>query len=104
MPVPLPSRHVLPDALPCALLPPTGGYRVEAFIHSELLPNERRGTNYTGMMHSSDWYATFVEGVAGGKIPAETGPRKPDSHNIWDAIANNTDSPRTEVIHLVSNR
>ena len=89
---------------PTASPPPPGGYRVEAFMYSELFPSERRGSNYTGMMHSSDWYATFVEGVAGGAIPPETGPRKPDSHNVWDAVFHDQESPRTEIIHLVSNR
>jgi hypothetical protein len=32
-----------------------GGYRVEAWVHSPLLPQTVAGTDYHGMMHSSDW-------------------------------------------------
>jgi arylsulfatase A-like enzyme len=32
-----------------------GAYRVEAFVTSPLLPASVRGSNYTGMTHSSDW-------------------------------------------------
>ena len=49
-------------------------------------------------------YATLVEGVAGGKIPSQTGPMPPDSVNIWDAVVTGKGpSPRTEVIHQVKN-
>jgi arylsulfatase A-like enzyme len=39
-----------------------GGVRVEAWIHSPLLPPAVRGTVWDGMAHSADWYVTFVEG------------------------------------------
>jgi hypothetical protein len=103
-----------------------GGVRVVAFISGGVIPPARRGAVFSGLSHSSDWYAaeplpvwstkhiteelvvgryaTLIEGVAGGKIPAHTGPMPPDSINIWSAvISGNSLSPRTEVIHQVKN-
>ncbi len=80
-----------------------GGLRVVSFVSGPVLPEARRGTNFTGIAHSSDWYATLVEGVAGGKIPQDTGPMPPDSVNLWPAISQGSESPRTEVIHQVEN-
>lgn len=71
------------------------------------LPQHRRGTTFTGLVSSADWYATFVEGVAGGgPLPGSTGPIAPDSINLWDAIKTpgRQDSPRKEVVHQVSNQ
>ena len=81
-----------------------GGVRVESFISGGLVPESRRGTNWDGLAHSSDWYKVFVEGVAGGSIPANTGPRLPDGHNLLPAIFANEASPRSEVVHQVANQ
>ena len=51
-----------------------GGVRVVAVVAGGALPAGRRGQIYAGLAHSSDWYATMVEGIAGGKIPDHTGP------------------------------
>jgi hypothetical protein len=32
-----------------------GGVRVEALVHSPLLPASRRGIKWSGLAHSSDW-------------------------------------------------
>ena len=87
-----------------------GGVRVMAFMSGGWLPQGLRGKRWTGMSHASDWYFTLVEGVAGGKVPANTGPRAPDGHNLWpallDAAKGNTSdwSPRNEVVHQVENQ
>jgi arylsulfatase A-like enzyme len=85
-----------------------GGVRVEALVHSPLLPASRRGIKWSGLAHSSDWYVTLYEGIAGagaGAATAGTGPRAPDGLNLWPALlGRNTTSPRTEVIHRVTNR
>lgn len=71
---------------------------VVAFVASPLLSDSVKGTEWDGMAHSSDWYVTLAEGLAG--VSAQnTGPRPPDGHNLWEAINNNATSPRTEVIH-----
>lgn len=80
-----------------------GGVNVVAFVAGPLIPPARRGTTYPGLAHSADWYATFVEGVAGGTIPNYTGPVPHDSLNLWDAIKSGGPSPRTQIIHQVSN-
>ena len=78
-----------------------GGVRVEAFVSGPLIPVGLRGSVWTGLAHSSDWYKTLVEGVAGLTIPENTGPRAPDGFNLWGAICNNHTSPREEVVHQV---
>eukprot|EP01043_Picozoa_sp_COSAG02_P062888 COSAG02_NODE_8789_length_2444_cov_1.818337_2_plen_255_part_00 len=61
------------------------------------------------MEQVSDWYETLVVGVAGGKAvdlrDGKTGPREPDSYNLWPSLfANGTvPSPRVEVVHQVNN-
>ena len=49
-----------------------------SWISGPLVPPARRGAKWGGLAHSSDWYSTFVEGVAGGQLPAHTGPRAPE--------------------------
>jgi len=85
-----------------------GGVRVEAWVHSPLINVARRGTTWPGLAHSSDWYVTLVEGIAGaapGTATTGTGNRAPDGHNLWPALVGaNLTSPRTEVIHRVNNQ
>ena len=86
-----------------------GGVRVFAMVSGPALltagfSKQRMGSSWDGMAHSSDWYMTLVEGVAGGKVPANTskpGWRAPDGINIWDALIGDTSSPRKEVVHQV---
>ena len=60
-----------------------GGYRVEAFVHSPLLPASVAGTTWDGIAHASDWYVTCVVGIAGGSIPPlPAGVRPTDGHNL----------------------
>lgn len=80
-----------------------GGIRGEAFIHSELLPEKVRGKSWDGLVHTSDWYTTFVTGLAGTPLPSNTGPRPVDGVNIWPALISGGTSPRTEVISQVQN-
>lgn len=80
-----------------------GGVRVVSWVSGPLVPPPRRGSKWGGLAHSSDWYVTFVEGVAGGQLPAHTGPRAVDGHNLWPALLTGGTSPRTEVVHQVVN-
>ena len=44
--------------------------------------------SWDGMAHSSDWYVTFVQGIAGEPFPEESGPRRPDGHNQpWASLS-----------------
>lgn len=50
-------------------------------------------------------YMTLVEGIAGGTVDrVNTGPRAPDGFNLWPALLSGGPSPRTEVVHQVSNQ
>jgi hypothetical protein len=50
-------------------------------------------------------YVTFVQGIAGEPFPEDSGPRRPDGHNLWPALMGaNLTSPRTEAIHAVQNK
>jgi len=81
-----------------------GGLRIEAIVCSPLIPPSRWGTKWSGISHTADWYRTIVEGIAGGSAD-NSGPRTPDSVNLWPAITGaNLTSPRIEVIHRVENR
>lgn len=72
-------------------------------MSSPLIPRARWGTRWDGMSHSADWYVTIVEGLAGGTTE-NTGTRPPDSFNLWPALTGvNLTSPRTEVVHRVTN-
>lgn len=81
-----------------------GGVRVMSFVSGPLIPAARRGTRWTGMAASADWYATITEGIAGGTLPANTGYRPPDALNVWGAILDGSPGPRTEVVHQVENQ
>lgn len=82
-----------------------GGYRVVSFVSGGILPHGRHGTNFSGMVHAADWWSTLVSGVAGLEVPKSTGLVPPDSLNVWPALlGTNTTSPRTEVVHAVTNK
>ena len=38
-----------------------GGNKVDAFIYSPLLPDATKGTNYTALMHVTDWLPTILD-------------------------------------------
>mgnify|MGYP006078772707 FL=1 len=79
-----------------------GGVRVSSFLTSPLLPASIQGTKFNGMAHSSDWYVTLVEGLAGGNV-SNSGERPSDGHNLWPAMLSGSASPRREVVHQVNN-
>ena len=81
-----------------------GGVRVTAFIAGPLVPPARRGGEWWGMAASADWYHTLVEGIAGSKVPRDTGPRPPDGFDLWDSILSGEAGPRKEVVHQVHNQ
>ena len=80
-----------------------GGVRVVGFVSGGAIPPSRRGSQYTGILHSSDWLPTFATGVAGLTLtPGSTGPTSLDGKDAWEAILTGSASPRTEVVHQVS--
>ena len=81
-----------------------GGVRVMSFVSGPLIPASRRGTRWTGMAASADWYETITVGMAGGEMPNSTGYRRPDALNLWPSILDGSAGPRTEVVHQVQNQ
>ena len=82
-----------------------GGVRVVSFVSGPRIPAARRGTRWSGMAASADWYRTIPEGIAGGPpIPADTGYRPADALNLWPAILEGSPGPRAEVVHQVHNQ
>ena len=70
------------------------------------LPVARQGSVWPGLAHVSDFYSTLFVGVAGGDaatiVAGKSGPRDPDSINLWPAILAGGASPREEVVHQVN--
>ena len=61
------------------------------------------GATWHGLAHAADWYTTIAE-LAGVTDLSGTGMVAPDGVALWDAIAFNASSPRTElVINIDSN-
>ena len=76
-----------------------GGFRVNAFISSPLLPASRRNGSFDGMMHITDIWATFCELA---ELPASAS-RGVDGLSMWKAIVSGGPSPRTEMAHTITN-
>lgn len=82
-----------------------GGVRVVGLVSGGALPPARRGVAYEGLLHSSDWLPTFVQGVAGAALPPNgTEPTAYDGVDAWQSLLSGGASPRVEVIHQVRNR
>ena len=60
-----------------------GGIKGISFVNSALLPPDKIGTVYTGLMHVSDWFPTLIEGVAGG---VAAGRLPLDGVNMWPSL------------------
>ena len=78
-----------------------GGVRGVAFLHSPLLPQHGAGSVYHGLLHLTDWYATFA--ALAGVDTDKTGPVPADGYNVWNAIATGAPSPRQYIVHEYDN-
>lgn len=74
-----------------------------AFVTGPMIPPPRRGTRWSGLAASADWYFTIPLGIAGGTVPKETGFRPPDALDLWSSILDGSAGPRMEVVHQVEN-
>lgn len=79
-----------------------GGIRVNGLVGGGMVPQAMRGRKLEGLITAWDWYATFVEGIA-GLDPTDTeaaseGLPPLDSVNQWPYLTGATDvPPRMEV-------
>ncbi len=80
-----------------------GGISVPAFIHSKLIPESRRGTTYNDYVHVTDWLPSLMHVATDGEWTGSFGGSSVviDGINVWDAIINDEDSPRTSILHLL---
>eukprot|EP00035_Acanthoeca_spectabilis_P004781 m.106897 g.106897 ORF g.106897 m.106897 type:complete len:595 (-) comp12726_c0_seq2:229-2013(-) len=70
-----------------------GGIRPAAFVASPLLPKRSSQARYTGIIHETDWFATFI-GLAGVDAPT-TGL---DGMDLWPTLTNLSRAYRTSVL------
>lgn len=77
-----------------------GGFRVPAFIHSPLIPQDRRGASYENLFHVSDWLPTLLDGVL-DRASLLAG-RSLNGVNHWNALlGSSTSIPRSEILYNI---
>ena len=75
-----------------------GGVRNSALVHApRLIPAERAGGSFHGLMHVSDWRPT-LQGLAGDAAAAVAAGAALDGHDLWGALVANGASPRHEIV------
>ncbi|NXG18964.1 ARSI Arylsulfatase, partial [Grallaria varia] len=72
-----------------------GGVRGIGFVHSPLIKRKRR-TSWA-LVHITDWYPTLVS-LARGNL---SNVPDLDGYNVWPAISEGKESPRTEILHNI---
>ncbi|XP_072023683.1 arylsulfatase B-like [Amphiura filiformis] len=75
-----------------------GGVRGIGFVNSPLIPPHSRGRVSHELMHVTDWFPTFVQGLAGGSL---NGTKPLDGFNLWETIRDKKPSARTEILHNI---
>merc|ERR1711998_228019 len=75
-----------------------GGVKVNAFVRSSLIPDNRRGMFYDGLFHVTDWLPTIVYGVLG---ESESNSDSLDGVNQWDAIIGRAEAPRNSLLYNI---
>jgi arylsulfatase B len=80
-----------------------GGIKAAAFVRGTNNENLKPLPNpaiCTGLLHSTDWFKTIVEDLAGGTVENKTLPL--DGFNQWELLSgkrSNDKNPRTTIVH-----
>merc|ERR1712150_11390 len=71
-----------------------------AFVAGGAIPKSMYGQTLSGLVHVSDWYATFSAVAGLGGAAEKYGPAPPNSINMWPYLTGQISvPPRTELIH-----
>eukprot|EP01035_Chromulina_nebulosa_P016905 gene16905-22394_t len=79
-----------------------GGISAPAFIHSPLIPESARGSEYNGLMHVTDWLPTLMGLATEGAWSGSYIDNAIDGVDMWDAIITGSDSPKQEIVNYIS--
>lgn len=72
-----------------------GGVRNNAIVWGSLVPQDRQGSTYTnGMIHVTDWHATFAS-LGGSTLESR---KAMDGKDVWPAISSDQASPMSEFL------
>jgi hypothetical protein len=79
-----------------------GGIKGVGFVrgtNNPMLAPLPPNTTCNALMHTTDWFPTLVEGVAGGDIGSKTLPL--DGYNQWEVLAGRDITKRISIFHQV---
>jgi arylsulfatase B len=77
-----------------------GGVRTPAFVTGGRVPSSMRGKQLHGLVHVSDWFATFSDVAGLGPAADPEGVAAADSISQWKYISGQVaEAPRTEIVH-----
>jgi arylsulfatase A-like enzyme len=77
-----------------------GAFSNTAVIHSQLVPESRRGGTYSDDVHITDWYPTLMHLATNGEWTGGYNNQTIDGHDVWDNIIDDTDSDRDETVFV----
>jgi arylsulfatase B len=75
-----------------------GGVRSQTFLHWSGFDAARRGSEYGGMAHATDWGVTLQAALGLPPPTPRAGEPALDGINLWPALVGGGPSPRTEML------
>jgi arylsulfatase A-like enzyme len=83
-----------------------GGSSANAFIYgsSNIIPEERRGTKYEGLMHVTDWLPTLMGVATNNEWTGSYVGNTVDGVNQFASMLSNLDSNRHEILHFMTSQ
>ena len=76
-----------------------GGIHNLGFVYgsSNLIPPERRGASYNGLVYIADWFPTFMALANGDPYSGPSNGNVVDGIDVFEALVNGNTSPRDEI-------